>query len=810
MVRSKEQWIELGEKPTKYFYQLECSRQSRNAISALRDANDRPINLHTGVMRECYNFYKSLYSEEAIDETSQNWLLEQLDSTLTFEDQAKCEGDLTVSECHEALSQMQSGKSPGSDGFPVEFYSRFWGLLGKDLVEILNFCFREGTLSDSQRRGVLRLLYKKDDPLLLKNWRPISLLNIDYKIATKALSNRLRKVLPLILSEDQTCGVPDRCIFENLFLMRDTIDYVRAKNLSAAIVSLDQEKAFDRVNHGFLQQVLKRFNFGPDFRRWVVTIYNNISSQVLNNGWLSRSFPLERGVRQGCPLSPLLYCLVVETLGQAIRRDPTIEGIRIPGSLNKQSKVSQYADDTTLILANEFSIVKAFEIINIFERGSGSKLNAKKTEGLWIGSQAGRVTGPVNITWVADKLRILGVFLGNSNLDEANWISRIEKFETRLNMWRSRTLSLKGKALIINTLGASGLWYTATVVKMPDWVHTRVSKAIWSFLWNDKTELVKRETCQLPVERGGLAVIHVLEKSRALQLRWVHHAGDPSYAKKWVFFARYWIGFSLSRKMTGWRFLRDNNTPKHLGDRKPAHYESILTAVDRLGVDLDLLPDHRVKTYYLKLLPAPSSRLTCISLWEGRLGIKLNASHVWKEIYGGLSTNWESDLAWRIVHGVVKTRAYLKSWRRLAVSEFCALCGQRETITHAFCECSHVSPVWAWLSTIIFKIHRSRFDLTHNIILLRDGLPGDRHAINNQLISFLIKITLNELWAARNLFTFEKKRLPTTAIIDKIKARIRLRIQAAFHFWPRPDFNKIWTHQTALCSVANRKLVLYI
>ena len=108
-------------------------------------------------------------------------------------------------------------------------------------MKILNFSFCEGTLSDSQRRGVLRLLYKKDDPLLLKNWHPILLLNIYYKIATKALSNRLCKVLPLILSKDQTCGVPGHCIFENLFLMCDTIDYVRAKNLSAAIVSLDQE-----------------------------------------------------------------------------------------------------------------------------------------------------------------------------------------------------------------------------------------------------------------------------------------------------------------------------------------------------------------------------------------------------------------------------------------------------------------------------------------------------------------------------------------------------------------------------------------
>ena len=166
---------------------------------------------------------------------------------------------------------------------------------------------------------------------------------------------------------------------------------------------------------------------------------------VTNNGWLSKSFTLKRGVRQGCLLSPLLYCLVVETLGQAICRDPSIEGIRIPGSLNKQSKVSQYADDTTLILANDFSIVKAFDIIWVFERGSGSKLNAKKMEGLWITSQARRSSGPVNITWVADKLKILGVYLGNSNLDDANWTSRVNKFEKRLNLWLWRPCRSKAR-----------------------------------------------------------------------------------------------------------------------------------------------------------------------------------------------------------------------------------------------------------------------------------------------------------------------------------------------------------------------------
>ena len=148
---------------------------------------------------------------------------------------------------------MESGKSPGPDGLPAKFYLYFWGLLGRDLVDILNYGYHRGAFSESQRRAILRLLFKRDDPQLLKNWRPISLLNVDYKIATKCLAGRLREVLPLVLSEDQTCGVPDRSIF----LIRDVIDYVREKN---ALINLDQEKVFDRVNQRFLQRVLEKMN----------------------------------------------------------------------------------------------------------------------------------------------------------------------------------------------------------------------------------------------------------------------------------------------------------------------------------------------------------------------------------------------------------------------------------------------------------------------------------------------------------------------------------------------------------------------
>jgi len=142
----------------------------------------------------------------------------------------------------------------------------------------------------------------------------------------------------------------------------------------------------------------------------------------------------------------------------------------------------------------------------------------------------------------------------------------------------------------------------------------------------------------------------------------------------------------------------------------------------------------------------------------------------------------ESGIAWRIAHGVVKTRAYLKSWRRLAVSDQWAGCGEIETISHAFCARNLLSPVWSWVSKLINKFYDSPVLLTNPIVLLQQGLPQvQQFFLSNALSSFLIKLTLNELWAARNLDTFESKRPSVRTIIAQIKARIRHRIRPAFH-----------------------------
>ena len=185
---------------------------------------------------------------------------------------------------------MSRSKTPGTDGFPMEFYITFWEALGADLVRVLNLAFETSQLSTSQRRGFIIVLYKKDDPLETKNWRPISLLNVDYKIATYAISGRLLGVLGSIIGPDQMCGVPGHTISENLSLIRDLLEYVDRENLPLALLCLDQEKAFDQVDWGFLIRILSSFNFGPDFISWIKLFYNNIELAVVINGWTSSFF----------------------------------------------------------------------------------------------------------------------------------------------------------------------------------------------------------------------------------------------------------------------------------------------------------------------------------------------------------------------------------------------------------------------------------------------------------------------------------------------------------------------------------------
>ena len=559
-IRSRARWFEEGERPTRFFFKLEGERKEKHAVSSIFNSDGVEVFTPDGIERAHVDFYSSLFSPEEIDYDRKRDLLDSVNKTLGQADRELCERAISLAELTESINSLSLNKSPGPDGFPVEFYKCFWDPLGPLLLRVANQCFQSNSLCDSMKGSATRLLFKKrGDRRDLKNWRPISLLNVDYKIISKVITTRLSCVLDTIVDPGQTCSVPGRSIVYNNVLLRDILDYIERTDETAILVSLDQEKAFDRVDRGFLMDLLERYGFGKNFCRWVSTFYNGAYMRIIINDRLSDEVPLRRGVRQGDPLSPLLYILCVEVLANLIRESNAVKGFLLPGAHGRYTKVRQYADDTTTILKDYLSLVALFNLITIYEKGSGAKLNRSKTEAMWLGAWKERTDQPFGLTWVR-KMKILGVIFGTVPTEVDNWQPKINKLEKALNLWKSRSLSFIGKGLIINVVGLSKFFYLARILIVPAWVLARVNRIIWHFLWGTRIETVSRKTCCLPLKMGGLGICSLDLKCRALRLACaltiINSPTDSS-----SFLCRYFIGRHISLMHGRWRYLRDIRAP---------------------------------------------------------------------------------------------------------------------------------------------------------------------------------------------------------------------------------------------------------
>ena len=187
------------------------------------------------------------------------------------------------------------------------------------------------------------------------------------------------------------------------------------ENAQAAFIFLDQEKAFDRVNHDFLYKTMKAFNFGENFLNWITKIYSNATSILNINGFFSERIPLKRGVRQGCPLSSLLYVLVIEVFALQLRLNPNIVGFTIEG---EKIVSTHYMDDATIIITQNRCFKEVIKEIKEYEEASGAKVNYGKTKGLWTGSWKDRRFPPLDIKWTNKNVFNLGVFLETTMLQQ--------------------------------------------------------------------------------------------------------------------------------------------------------------------------------------------------------------------------------------------------------------------------------------------------------------------------------------------------------------------------------------------------------
>ena len=527
MVRSRARWVEEGEHSTKYFFNLEKRNFNNKTMQCIRKNDNSVSSDPMEILTELKTFYNKLYTSKFVDDEPDFTKFKDLERpVLDDNEQEDLERQIEENEILSALKSCKNNKTPGSDGLPAEFYKMFWQDVKQFLMASYKYTAEENMLSLTQKQGILTLIPKKDkDVLLVKNWRPLSLLNMDYKLLAKVIANRMKKVIGKIIHSNQTGFISGRYIGENLVKILSILEYCENNDMPAVLIAIDFEKAYDSVEWSAVEYALQFFNFGPNLRKWAQTFYTDISSCVINNGYFSDFFQLHRGVRQGCPLSPYIYIIVAELLAIMIRSDQDIEGININGI---QYKIFQFADDTCSVsMFSKRSLNAIFRAFRHFEKATGLKINYDKTEILRIGSLRNtnaKIYTQKPVNWTNDPLLVLGIQVTQSKSDlfQANFPQLIVKLQNVCKVWAMRDLTIYGKVLITKSLLISQLVYKLSILPTPNLEYMKeVNNIISKFVWNGKPPKIAKRTLMLPLEKGGVRYMDIVIQERALKIAWV-------------------------------------------------------------------------------------------------------------------------------------------------------------------------------------------------------------------------------------------------------------------------------------------------
>ena len=311
--RSRDRDIKEGDRNTAYFHAVANQRRRKTPIHSL-DGPDGPVNDIKDMLGVAVDFYKDLFKKEhnsGFTLSSDFFFAEEL---VTLVENENLESPFTEEEIKKAVFDSYPDGAPGPDGIPFFFYQHFWEVIKVDLIAMFND-FHKGELDIHRLNfAMLSLIPKEPDATSMKKFRPISLLNCSFKIFTKVLTNKLTRILQRLIASNQSAFLKGRYILESVVTAHEVVHSVHSGKKQGLVLKLDYEKAFDKVDLGFLLDLLKKRGFGDTWINWIQQITHNGSVGVKINNTESDFFLAGKGLRQGDPISPLLFNLVVDVL----------------------------------------------------------------------------------------------------------------------------------------------------------------------------------------------------------------------------------------------------------------------------------------------------------------------------------------------------------------------------------------------------------------------------------------------------------------------------------------------------------------
>jgi hypothetical protein len=385
--------------------------------------------------------------------------------------------------------------------------------------------------------GWMCLIFKKKDKTDISNYRPITLLNTNYKLLAKTLTLQLVEPIHTLIHPDQVGFIPKRSIFNHIRLVSTIINYAEVMEEDSAIIALDQEKAYDKIKHDYLWEVLQTFNVPVEFIDIVKSLYENAHTSIAINGVLSKPFKVTRGVHQGDPLSCLLFDLAIEPLACKLRNCRELEGITIPGAEEKLI-VNLFMDDTTLYMSKDDRFDTVEELLTNWCKASGAKFNIKKTEIIPIGTPEHRLevvnTRKINqidqtrldekiqIAKDGDTVRSLGAWIGNRVNNLTPWETVLDKITRKLAIWVKSHPTLYGKRLIVQAVVGGHTQFLTKAQGMPTHIEDAIIKIIRDYIWdNDIHPRIGLEHLYKPLNKGGLNLLDIKTRNEAIEIVWL-------------------------------------------------------------------------------------------------------------------------------------------------------------------------------------------------------------------------------------------------------------------------------------------------